>query len=68
MIDRDLKFPPLNDYELSLLFDATQQAAPEIHAEFLERLQNQALGLSHGRSNLKLHLRDYYRFGGSLTL
>ena len=43
MIDRDSKFPPLNDRELRLLLDAAQQAAPEIEAAFLKRLQNQAL-------------------------
>ena len=33
----------MNDRELRLLLDAAQQAAPEIEAAFLERLQNQAL-------------------------
>lgn len=43
MTDKDLKYPPLNDRELRLLLDAAQQAAPEIEAAFLKRLQNQAL-------------------------
>ena len=43
MTDKDLKFPPLHDRELRLLLDAAQQAAPEIEAAFLKRLQNQAL-------------------------
>ena len=54
MTDKDLKYPPLNDRELRLLLDAAQQAAPEIHAEFLERLQNQALGAVPRKEQLEI--------------
>lgn len=70
MIDRDSKFPPLNDRELRLLFDATQQAAPEIHAEFLERLQNQALGAVPRKEQLEIaseRLLSVWRLSDALT-
>ena len=43
MTDQDFNYPPLDERELGLLFDAAQQGAPELGAEFLTRLQSQAL-------------------------
>ncbi|MEL0326536.1 MAG: hypothetical protein VXA09_05990, partial [Burkholderiaceae bacterium] len=43
MTNKDFKYTPLNERELSLLFDETQKTMPEMSEQFLERLQNQAI-------------------------
>ena len=43
MTDKDFNYPPLDESEFGLLFDAAQKGAPEMDAEFLTRLQSQAL-------------------------
>lgn len=42
MTDKDFNYPPLDERKLGLLFNAAQQEAPEMGAEFLTRLQSQA--------------------------
>ena len=43
MTNKDFKYTPLTERELSLLFDETQKTMPEMSEQFLERLQNQAI-------------------------
>lgn len=70
MTDKDLKYPPLNDRELRLLLDAAQQAAPEIEAAFLKRLQNQALEAVPRKAQLEFtteKLLSVWRLSDALT-